>query len=202
MSPYRAVGRGVKYGVLFVALTLVSILRIELLTGMRFHFVQYGVVGIGLVLFYVVLLSLAEHVGFTTGYSIAALVLTAMIVSYAYAMTGSSRLAATATVALATLYSILYVLLRLESHALLVGRRRTARDARNAHVGNPESARRRQGSRVGPGLNSGQQGRHQRHRIVLPLGLAPATSHRAIGGRSSPPPLCPAPAFSVAKKLR
>ena len=118
---YSSVERSIKYGVLFVVLTLVSVLCLELATGIRFHFVQYGVTSIALVLFFLTLLALAEHVGFTLGYVAAAVVLTGMIGLYAYGSTGNRRLAIAAFGSLAALYAVLYTLLRLESFALLVG---------------------------------------------------------------------------------
>ncbi|MCE2425049.1 MAG: cell envelope integrity protein CreD [Pseudomonadales bacterium] len=118
---YRLVERSLKYGVLFIALTLVSILCLELLTGLRFHFVQYGVVGIALALFFITLLALAEHIGFTLGYAAAAAVLTLMITGYAHASTKNVRLAVTTAATLGALYGVLFVLLRLEAFALLVG---------------------------------------------------------------------------------
>lgn len=113
--------RSLKYGVLFLALTLVSILCVELLTGLRFHFVQYGVVGIALALFFITLLALAEHIGFALGYAVAAAVLTTMIAGYAHTSKKNVRLATTTAATLGGLYGVLFVLLRLESFALLVG---------------------------------------------------------------------------------
>ena len=118
---YASVNRSVKYGVLFVVLTLVSVLCLELATGMRFHVVQYGVAGVALVLFFLTLLALAEHVGFAAGYAVAALLLTGMIAWYAYGASRNPRLGIAAAATLAALYAVLYVLLRLESFALLVG---------------------------------------------------------------------------------
>ena len=121
ISLYRLVERSVKYGVLFVVLTLVGVLCLELSTGRRFHMAQYGVAGVALVLFFLTLLALAEHIGFTWGYLAAAALLTGMIGAYARGATGDSRLAALAAALLTTLYGVLYTLLRLESFALLVG---------------------------------------------------------------------------------
>ena len=118
---YKSVQRSLKYGVLFIALTLVSILCLELLTGLRFHFVQYGVVGIALALFFITLLALAEHIGFAFGYAVAAAVLTTMIAGYAHASTKNAGLGIVTAVTLSALYGALFVLLRLESFALLAG---------------------------------------------------------------------------------
>lgn len=118
---YSTVTRSIKYGVLFVVLTLLSVLCLELATGRRFHAVQYGVGGLALVLFFVVLLALSEHIGFTAGYAAAAAVLTAMIGWYAHGSTREPRLALTAAGVLAVLYAVLYGLLRAEDFALLGG---------------------------------------------------------------------------------
>ncbi len=118
---YSSVERSIKYGVLFVVLTLVSVLCLELSTGIRFHFVQYCVTSVALVLFFLTLLALAEHVGFTLGYVAAAVVLTGMIGWYVHGSTGNHRLAAASFGSLAVLYAGLYTLLRLEDFALLVG---------------------------------------------------------------------------------
>lgn len=118
---YRLVERSVKYGVLFVVLTLVGVLCLELTTGRRFHVVQYGIAGGALVMFFLTLLALAEHIGFTWGYLAAATLLTGMIGAYARGASGDSRLAMLAVTMLAVLYGVLYALLRLESFALLAG---------------------------------------------------------------------------------
>ena len=118
---YSSVERSIKYGVLFVVLTLVSVLCLELSTGIRFHFVQYCVTSVALVLFFLTLLALAEHIGFTLGYVAAAFLLTGMISWYAHGSTGNLRLAAASFGSMAVLYTGLYALLRLEDFALLVG---------------------------------------------------------------------------------
>ena len=118
---YGSVLRSIKYGVLFVVLTLAGLLCIELSMGLRFHYVQYGVTAVALVLFFLTLLALAEHVGFTLGYSIAAALLTGMIGWYVHGSTQSRSLTALGMGVLAVLYAVLYGLVRLESFALLAG---------------------------------------------------------------------------------
>ncbi len=118
---YVLVARSVKYGVLFVVLTLVSVLCLELSTGRRFHIVQYGVAGLGLVLFFLVLLALSEHVGFAWAYFGAAALLTGMISAYVRASARDWPLTGVAAGLLASLYGVLFVLLRMEDFALLVG---------------------------------------------------------------------------------
>lgn len=118
---YVLVSRSVKYGVLFVALTLVSVLCLELSTGRRFHIVQYGVGGLGLTLFFLTLLALSEHLGFRWAYLGASVLLTGMIGCYVYGAAREGPLTALAVGMLAALYGVLFVLLQLEDFALLVG---------------------------------------------------------------------------------
>ena len=118
---YTSVSRALKYGVMFIVLTLVSVLCIELVTGNRLHIVQYGVVGIGLVLFFLLLLSLAEHVGFARAYFAATSVLTGMTAGYAWLVTRAGATTAVIGAILLLLYGSLYAILQLEQYSLLVG---------------------------------------------------------------------------------
>ena len=121
ITMYALVDRGIKYGVLFIGLTFLTFVCFELLTPIRFHYAQYGVIGVGLVMFYLVLLSLSEHIAFGLAYALGTAVLTALNTLYLWWMTRSWRLTALGGVVLVALYVALYVLLRLEDFALLVG---------------------------------------------------------------------------------
>lgn len=118
---YSSVRRSIKYGILFVALTLVGLLCLELSTGIRFHFVQYGVSIIALALFFMTLLALAEYIGFGFSYLVSAALLTAMITWYAHGTIRQRRLTALVAAMLVALYAVMYLLLRLEAYSLLVG---------------------------------------------------------------------------------
>jgi inner membrane protein len=121
VTDYRTVDRAIKYGLLFVALTYLSFICFELTLSIRFHPVQYGVVGIGLTLFYLALLSLSEHIAFGWSFLSATALLTTLIAGYVWAMTERAALVAWSGSVVATLYATLYVLLQLETFALLVG---------------------------------------------------------------------------------
>src|SRR5690606_14283395 len=69
---YVKTGRSVKYGILFVSLTFVAFLLTEVLKGLRIHPVQYLFVGLGLCIFFLLLLALSEHIGFGPAYLSAA----------------------------------------------------------------------------------------------------------------------------------
>lgn len=121
VTGYRVVDRAIKYGVLFISLTFLAFVCFEMSLGLKFHTVQYGVVGVGLVLFYLALLSLSEHLSFGSAYAISTALLTALVGWYVRSMTESGRLAAWIGLVVGSLYGVLYVLLQLEAFALLVG---------------------------------------------------------------------------------
>jgi inner membrane protein len=121
LAGYRVVDRAIKYGVLFIVLTFLAFVCFELTLGLRFHPVQYGVAGIALVLFYLALLSLSEHLPFGAAYLASTVLLTGLISGYVRSITGRPTVTVWTALVTGTLYGVLYVLLMLETYALLVG---------------------------------------------------------------------------------
>lgn len=118
---YTKVTRAVKYGILFVGLTFLTFLIFELTTQTRLHFVQYGLIGVALTLFYLVLLSIAEHTTFLTAYIAAAAINIGLITIYTGTALKNWSRAGVIFVLLSALYTVLYSLLQLEDYALLMG---------------------------------------------------------------------------------
>ena len=119
---YQQVERAVKYGLLFVLLTFTVFLLWELLRNLRLHPVQYLLIGAALVVFYLLLLSLAEHLRFGYAYAIAAGATVALVAAYSGSVLREGARGAIGIGAwLSTAYAVLYVLLQLEDLALLVG---------------------------------------------------------------------------------
>ena len=118
---YKLVERAVKYGILFIGLTFLTFIVFELGLGSRLHPVQYGIVGLSLVIFYLVLLSLAEHVSFLMAYICAAVCILFMTSLYVGAALRSVRQGLGIAVLLAALYALLYTILQMEDYALLMG---------------------------------------------------------------------------------
>jgi inner membrane protein len=119
---YQKTERAVKYGLLFVVLTFTVFLLWELLRGLQLHPVQYVLIGAALVVFYLLLLSLAEHLAFATAYGIAAGATAALVAAYSASVLAAGVRGALGIGAwLGALYGLLYVLLVLEDLALLVG---------------------------------------------------------------------------------
>ncbi|MEZ5669324.1 MAG: cell envelope integrity protein CreD [Alphaproteobacteria bacterium] len=118
---YTQTERAVKYGILFIGLTFLAVFLVEIRSGRPVHLVQYGLIGAALAVFYLLLLSLSEHVGFLPAYVAGALAVLAAIGWYSVGALGSVARAAGVSAILAGLYVVLYVLLSLLDYALLVG---------------------------------------------------------------------------------
>jgi inner membrane protein len=118
---YRMAERSLKYEILFLFLTFLLLWLFEILAKVRIHWIQYLLVGGALCLFYLLELSLSEHIGFVTSYVLASAAVVGLIGSYSVAVLGRRSRAAVLGVAVALLYAYLFVLLNNQDYALLVG---------------------------------------------------------------------------------
>ena len=121
VNPYSLSDRATKYGVLFIALTFVAVGLFELMQRLRVHPVQYLLVGSALCSFFLLLVSLSEHLPFGAAYGIAAMACVLLLGYYATHMLGSVRRGLPFGAGIGVLYGMLYVLLQLEQTALAVG---------------------------------------------------------------------------------
>ncbi|GGA55677.1 cell envelope integrity protein CreD [Sphingomonas psychrolutea] len=118
---YAQVNRSVKYGFLFIGFTFVALLMFDLIGGVKVSPIEYGLVGAGLVLFFVMLLAFAEVIGFSLAYCVAGGAIIALLTAYASAVLRSWRRGGLIAGLLTALYGVLYVLLSLEDLSLLIG---------------------------------------------------------------------------------
>jgi inner membrane protein len=118
---YQQAERAVKYASLFIVLTFVVFFLCEVLRGRLLHPVQYVFIGFAICVFYLLLLSISEHVGFDIAYGCAAIATTLLIGTYSVFALGGAREGVFLGTAIAALYGFLYMLLRLEDYALLAG---------------------------------------------------------------------------------
>ena len=120
-SPYQSVDRALKYAPMFIGLVFLTYFLFEVTSGRRAHPAQYVLVGLAQTIFYMLLLSISEVAGFNMGF-IAAAVGTVLALSlYAGSVFGSRMAAVKALGVFSLLYGLIYVLLRQEDYALLVG---------------------------------------------------------------------------------
>jgi inner membrane protein len=118
---YQMVERSAKYAPLFLALSFLTYFLFEAIAGVRIHLIQYGLLGLSLSLFALLLISLSEPLGFTAGYALSALMVLLQASTYTASVSRAVRPAAIFAAVLAALFGFLYVVLSLEAYALLVG---------------------------------------------------------------------------------
>jgi inner membrane protein len=118
---HEATLRAAKYGVLLIGLCFAAYFAFELLAGLRLHALHYLLIGMANCVFYLLLLALAEQIGFGSAYFASAGASAALITLYSVAVLRSVRRALPIGVLLAALYAYLYVTLRAEDYALLLG---------------------------------------------------------------------------------
>ena len=118
---YRMALRSAKYAALFLVLTFVTLWLFEILSKIRIHPLQYLLVGAGMCVFYLLELSLAEHIGFIMAYILASSAIVVLVAAYCVAILKSAMRAFIVGVVVALLYGYLYILLRNQDYALLIG---------------------------------------------------------------------------------
>jgi inner membrane protein len=121
VDTYAPVARSTKYGLLFILMTFLVLYLAETLGALRIHPLQYLLVGTGLCLFYLLLLSVAEHLGFDFAYALATLAIVLLIASYAWAMMRRWKPTLILSGMLSGLYAFLFVTLQAEDYALVMG---------------------------------------------------------------------------------
>ncbi len=121
VDDYQKSMRSVKYAILFIALNFIIFLFFEIKSKARIHPFQYSLVAFALLIFYVLLTSIAEQIGFNPAYLISALSVTALISWYAFTMLQNVRMVAWVTLLQTGLYLFLFAILQLQDYALLAG---------------------------------------------------------------------------------
>lgn len=121
VSSYQLTERSVKYGVLFILLPFVALFLLETFTGVRVHPLQYLLVAAAKVVFYLLLLSLSEHLPFSLAYWAGAAATTLLLMSYVLAF-ARERIHAIGLAGMVTLeYLFLFAALQSQDYALLIG---------------------------------------------------------------------------------
>ena len=121
VDTYLKTERSIKYGLLFILLPSLVFFLFELFARRRVHPMQYLLVGLADCLYFLLLLSLGEHLSFGLAYLLAALATVALVTSYAAAVLGGWRRALALCPLLALSYAFLYIALQSEDYALLIG---------------------------------------------------------------------------------
>jgi inner membrane protein len=118
---YQQSERAIKYASLFIVLTFALFFLCEIVRSRLLHPVQYLFVGFAMSIFYLLLVSISEHLGFDVAYACASVSTISLIALYSGYALGGAADGALLGIALSALYGFLYLLLRLEDYALLAG---------------------------------------------------------------------------------
>ncbi len=118
---YQKSMRLAKYSIMFIIFTFATFFFSDVINRKRIHPIQYILVGIAVLIFYVLVLSLSEHMNFNYAYIMSALSVTMIITGYARAIVQSKRFYVTVFVILIILYGYLFIVIQMEDYALIFG---------------------------------------------------------------------------------
>ncbi len=110
-----------KYAIMFILFTFAAFFFTEIINKKRIHPIQYILIGLGILLFYVLLLSISEHLNFNYAYLISASTITILIAGYSKGILKSNYFTLMLSGILFILYAYLYIVLQLEDYALIMG---------------------------------------------------------------------------------
>ena len=113
--------RASKYGILFVGLTFTAFFLFEVLKRLAIHPIEYTLVGLALTVFYLLLVSLAEHIAFSSAYAIATIACTGLLCFYVTYVLKSLKRGCAFAGAISVLYCVLYIIIQQEDYAFSMG---------------------------------------------------------------------------------
>lgn len=121
VDEYQQNERAAKYGFLVIGLTFLIFFLIQSVNKINIHIFQYTMLGLALIMFYTLLISITEHSSFSLAYLIASIAVIGMIVLYSVSILKTKKFPLFIGLSLAGLYTFIYVIIQLENYALLVG---------------------------------------------------------------------------------
>ncbi|HYC28567.1 MAG TPA: cell envelope integrity protein CreD, partial [Chitinophagaceae bacterium] len=121
VSDYQKNERAAKYAVLIIALTFMVFFFVQVLNRVRVHGIQFILVGLALCLFYVLLLSFTEHLGFNVAYLLSASMTIVLVGLYVKAIFKNRRLSLLNFLFLVMVYAFVFIIIQMEEYSLLVG---------------------------------------------------------------------------------
>lgn len=121
ITDYQKTMRSAKYAALVIFLTFLIFFISEILLQAKIHFIQYGLIGLAIVIFYALLLSLSEHIKFNIAYIASATTVILMIALYTKAILSRGKFAWISGLTLAAIYLFIFTIIQLEYYSLLIG---------------------------------------------------------------------------------
>ncbi len=121
LDDYQKAMRSAKYGMMVIALTFLIFFLVEMLAGRKIHPFQYALVGLAICLFYILLISLSEHIPFNPAYLLSAMIVVAMVTLYSQGIFRNPQFTLSLMAGLTGVYGFLFVTLQVADYALLMG---------------------------------------------------------------------------------
>lgn len=121
VDEYQKTMRTSKYSILIIVLTFVSLFLLEVVQKQKVHVFNYALIGAAMIVFYTLLLSFSEQVGYNFAYLIAAIATIALISWFISALLSNAKAAGLFAVILTIFYGLIFIIIQLEDLALLVG---------------------------------------------------------------------------------
>jgi inner membrane protein len=121
MNDYQKSMRSAKYALLTISLTFLTFFLVEIFNKSKMHPFQYILIGLALVLFYTLLISISEHSGFNVAYMISATAVISIIGLYSKSILGNIKQAVVLVLILSFTYTFVYITLQIQEYALLIG---------------------------------------------------------------------------------
>ena len=121
VDTYQQTTRSVKYAILIILLTFTAFFLIEWIYQRPIHSLQYILVGFALCIFYTLLLSFSEYIGFNGAYGVAAIATIGLITWYVGSILRSAGMSTFISVLLTAQYGFVFTLIQLQDYALLMG---------------------------------------------------------------------------------
>ena len=121
VDEYQQNERASKYGFLVIGLTFLIFFLIQSISKVNIHIFQYSMIGLALIMFYTLLISITEHSTFSFAYTVAGASVVTMITLYSISILKNRKFPMFIGTALSVLYTFIYVIIQMEDYALLVG---------------------------------------------------------------------------------
>jgi inner membrane protein len=121
VDQYQKSIRTAKYGILIILLTFVSLFLVEIIRNIRIHAFQYLLIGAALIIYYTLLLSLSEHLGYNMAYLIASCATVVLVSLYAASFLRKGGMIAFFGAILIFFYGFIFVIIQMQDYSLLLG---------------------------------------------------------------------------------
>ncbi|MCV9929182.1 cell envelope integrity protein CreD [Flavobacterium sp. LS1R49] len=121
IDQYQQNERASKYGFLVIGLTFLIFFLIQNMSKISIHIFQYSMIGLALIMFYTLLISITEHSNFTKAYVLSGIAVVSLITAYSFSILKNRKFPMFIGFSLTGLYTFIYVIIQLENYALLVG---------------------------------------------------------------------------------